>query len=565
MKKIIILLFSLFVISCHSQTSVTIVQAIQNDSLPIVTTGGMNGGCLFLERPLYYINEKYVIYQDCQTRKILYADVSTFKIVKYYGQYGLALDKNGIYVKGNFVATDTTGFTFLGINNKDLLWKTNTSVYKNTTLLPQISAKEFIRLPDQNRENYSGIYFKDNANIYYFDKKINGADLATADLVDNDSQMFYDKNHLYKDGAIVTFGGEPVLHVNNFLNKTATKVLFQGKAIPNIDAKTLVGLSRNYAKDKNNIYGIDYTKGVMTLPINKADFNNIKVWDHTNSAYITDGKSLFYQNYIFAKKELDVATFGTFGFTDFVYDKNGVYKRLYDKKLEKVVYDKFPFKYTDPVNSRNVQITAGSSLYVYYNNQAYEESTNTLYENVTPQQIETSKNRAHTPNMIRLAKFDGKTVLKTTFDYNLYKAGHAVYYDTKKTSADAETFEKIDYNYYKDKNNVYIYNREKGLLVLNSINAKSVKNFNGFIVDGSYLYIGETRVINSQEIEILASYPGYRLGCGLDQTPSADFYLFKNTEGFWWVKVSNEITIRFLGPTLKKELSPLFENLELPE
>ena len=556
----------MFATSCHSQEKDKTIQATQNDNLDIWTSSGMNGGCMFLERPIYYINENYVVYQNCNTRKILYADISTFEMVKYYGEYGLALDKNGVYIKGNFVATDTTGFTFLGNNEKDLLWKTNTSVFKNTTALPELNASEFTRLTGQKVDSYSRIYFKDNQNVYYFDKKIEGADIATADLVYNDNRMFYDKNYMYKDGEIVYFEGEPLLYVNNSLKKTATKVIYNNKVIPNIDTKTLVGLSRHYAKDKNNVYCNTFVDGIQALPINKADFNKLKVWDHTNSAYISDGKNLFYREYMFPKGEFDVATFGTFGFTDFVYDKNGVYTRRYDEKLEKVVYDKFPFKYTDEVSSKNLQITKGSELYVYYNNQAYSKSTETLYENLTPEQIEITKNRPHTPNnMVRLSKLNGKTVLRTLFDYKLSKDDNAVYYDDKKTGADAVTFRKLDYNYYLDKDNVYIYNRERGLQVITYIDAETAKYFNGFVIDKNYLYRNGTRIIKSEKLEILASYPGYRLGCGLDSQPSSDYYLFRNAEGFWWIKVSNDITIRYFGKTLDTWLSPLFEKLEILE
>jgi hypothetical protein len=566
MKILIYLTTFLLAKSCHSQEKHA-PQAIQDDALTITTTGGMNGGCKFLEQPIYYVNENYIVYQDCNTRKIHYADIPSFEAVKYYREYGLAMDKNGVYVQGNFVATDTTGFTFLAINEKDLLWKTNTSVYKNTTVLPKLNAREFERLSDQKKNSYSGIYFKDNSHVYYFDKKIEGSDLATSDLIYNDDRMFYDKNYMYKDGKIVLFEGKPLIYVNNSLKKTSTKVLYQNKVIPNIDVKTLVGLSRHYAKDKNNVYSSSFGDGIKTLPINKADFNKIKVWDHTNSAYITDGKNLFYYNNIFPKSQFDVTTFGTFGFTDFVYDKNGVYTRRYDEGLEKVVYDKFPFKYTDNVSSKNLQITEGSNLYVYYLNQAYEESTKTLYENLAPEQIKITKNRAHIPNnMVRLGKLNGETVLRALYDYKLSKDNNAVYYDDKKTNADASTFRQLGYyNYFIDKNKAYKYDRERGLQIIDYIDVESTKFFNGFITDKNYLYSNGTRIIKSDKLEILASYPGYRLGCGLDKTPGSNFYLFRNSEGFWWVKISDEITIRFIGKTLDKKLNPLFENLEVPQ
>jgi hypothetical protein len=82
-------------------------------------------------------------------------------------------------------------------------------------------------------------------------------------------------------------------------------------------------------------------------------------------------------------------------------------------------------------------------------------------------------------------------------------------------------------------------------------------------MDKNYLYLNDTRIIKSDKLEILASYPGYRMGCGLDTQPTSDYYLFRNVEGFWWVKVSDAITIRYFGKTLDTWLSPLFENLEI--
>lgn len=562
MKNLFLVILALVVASCHSQgKDREFNAAIRNDSLTITTTGGMNGGCTYLEQPVYYFNPDYAVYQDCNKRIVFYPDVATFKIVKF-NENGFALDKNGVYIKGNFVAVDTTGFTFLGTDGKVTMWKTNASVYKNTSALPNLNAGKFKRFSDSSNGITSAVYFTDGVNLYYFDQKMEGADLATSHLHYNDNQHIYDKNYLYLNGKIETFQGEALQYVNNTLNKTATKVIRQGKVLAGIDAKTLVGLSRHYAKDKNNVYVETNIDGIQILPINKADFNSIKTWDHTNSAYLSDGKNLFYRDQIFPKNELDVKTFGTFGFTDFCYDKNGVYTRRYDSKLNKVVYDKFPFSYTEAVSPKNVQITGGSSLYVYYKNQAYEESTKTLYKNLTPEQIAITKKRPGFSNRVRLSNVNGKVALKETFDYNLYKESGSIYYDGKKTNADGATFKPLYYGYFNDKNNVYVYDREKGLQPVSNIDVKTVKVFNGFLVDKNFLYQG-CQIIKSDKIELLASYPGYRLGCGLDETPSADFYLFKNAEGFWWVKISNEVIVRFLGTKFDTSISPLFTNLEM--
>jgi hypothetical protein len=214
------------------------------------------------------------------------------------------------------------------------------------------------------------------------------------------------------------------------------------------------------------------------------------------------------------------------------------------------------------VSAKNVQITGGSSLYVYYKNQAYEESTKTLYKNLTPEQIAITKKRPGFSNRVRLSNVNGKVALKGTFDYKLYKENGGIYHDGKKTDADGATFKPLHYGYFTDKNNVYVYDREKGLQPVSNIDVKTVKVFNGFLVDKNFLYQG-CQIIKSDKIELLASYPGYRLGCGLDETPSADFYLFKNAEGFWWVKISNEVIVRFLGTKFDTSISPLFTNLEM--
>lgn len=168
--------------------------------------------------------------------------------------------------------------------------------------------------------------------------------------------------------------------------------------------------------------------------------------------------------------------------------------------------------------------------------------------------------------MMRLTKLNDKTMLKTYFDYKLDKIDNAIYFDGVKTSADATTFSQLGYDgYYIDKDNIYKYNREKGLQVITYIDIETAKRFNGFVIDKNYLYRNGTRIIKSEKLEILASFPDYRLRCGLDPQPSSDYYLFRNEGGFWWVKVSDDITIRYFGKTLDTWLSPLFEKLVIPQ
>ena len=57
----------------------------------------------------YIINEKYVVYQSCTSRKQFTPDMATFRVIKDH----FSADKNGIYYEGELVKIDTTGFKII--------------------------------------------------------------------------------------------------------------------------------------------------------------------------------------------------------------------------------------------------------------------------------------------------------------------------------------------------------------------------------------------------------------------------------------------------------------------
>jgi hypothetical protein len=67
----------------------------------------------YYESPLYIIHENEVIYQDAAGRKIIHPDLSTFRLLDLNEEIGIAVDKNGIYFKGVFLAVDTCGIDIL--------------------------------------------------------------------------------------------------------------------------------------------------------------------------------------------------------------------------------------------------------------------------------------------------------------------------------------------------------------------------------------------------------------------------------------------------------------------
>ena len=69
-----------------------------------------------------------------------------------------------------------------------------------------------------------------------------------------------------------------------------------------------------------------------------------------------------------------------------------------------------------------------------------------------------------------------------------------------------------------------------------------------FFTDKDYVYYDTTRLIASREAELLAVYRGDRRGwCGNDTTMATNYYLFKNSEGYWLVKIGGGVFVEFLG------------------
>ena len=124
---------------------------------------------------------------------------------------------------------------------------------------------------------------------------------------------------------------------------------------------------------------------------------------------------------------------------------------------------------------------------------------------------------------------------------------------SSKREIDLTIFEEIDYFLYKNKCNVYYYDRwNKKLSVVKGFDKTTLKRkFNNFLIDSNYLYYHTTKLLKNKEIELLAIYEGYHSDCGMDTTPNSNYYIFKNIEGYWLVEISNKARVQFLGTELK--------------
>ncbi len=546
MLRIITFIFVLCTtISCSQNKRIipelveTFTEPIINDSLTVELSN-----CKYFDEDIYIINPGYVIYENCNTRKYLYPNLSSFRFPKHNERGFFALDKHGVYFRGNLIKIDTTGFEIIGsnndYNNPEILWKTKNEVYKNTKPIPVSDVASFKPL-----ECFNGSYFKDKNYVYYFDKKIDGSDGSS--VVETCGNFCFDKKQSYLDGKIVTFDTEKVIPINAVIFKTSKYVLTKKFEKLDMDASTIVGLSKSYSIDKNYVY-----YKTEKSPIKPVHFKYIKVWDQVNSAYVSDGQKVYDRNYDL-KNIFDAKTFWMLPHSDFCVDKNGVYKREWNKEKKEIKYVKFPFKYAALVTQKNTFIT-DDSKYIVYKNQAYDPWGKVLYENLTEKQLVRARE-----NKLFIRKIAARIIpVDKEYDYLLTKKGKNIYWGDTVTIADGESFESLNYVYYKDKNKVYYYDRIRGLISLKGIDAETVKFVNisefdnVFLADKNYIYYWKTRLLKNKNLELLGVFTGYRMGCSLDETPTSNYYLFKNVDGYWLVLISDKVFIRKLGNSLNE-------------
>ncbi|TDX87089.1 DKNYY domain-containing protein [Epilithonimonas xixisoli] len=551
MKKILILFSILPFLGMAQEKRIKIIEPIISTNMKVTSFG-----CDYIDEDMYLVNKDFVVYENCNSRKVLHPDMKSFRFPKHNERGFFALDKNGVYFRGEKIKTDTTGFKIIGRNNNyenpEVLWKIKDAVYKNNKTISVSDVETF-----QVVECFNGYYFKDKNYVYYFDKMIENSDGSSVQKSCN--EFTFDKNNAYLKGEIITYKNEKIIPVNDVFLKTSTFVLTRNNdnftIHPNVDTKTLRGLSRSYSVDDNNAY-----YGTAVLPVKKENLKNVKVWDQVNRAYLSDGEKVYSRDNDL-KNNFDAKTFGMLPHSDFCFDKNGVYEREWIEADKKVIYVKFPFKYNKPISEDNLFIT-DDSRYIVYENQAYDPWDKKLYENLTSEQINQAKE-----NKLRLDKVgNSKIEVDETYDYLLYKSGNTIYWDGKKTIADAGTFGSVNGVFYKDAKNVYNYSRGVGLQVIDGLDKETLEpTFNGFLKDKNFLYHYHHKIIKSKNIELLGIFTGYRKGCSQDRSPGSNYYLFKNIEGYWLVQISDNVTIRNLGnklPNQQEWIPNLKQNFE---
>ena len=504
-----------------------------------------------------------MIYQACDTAVTFYPDRKTFQIKKW--NYGFAVDKNGVYYQGQFIKVDTTGFKILesreikeiegyvhGIDS--YYWRTNGGVFFGTKRLSVSDPQTF--------EALTYCYFRDKNHVYYYDQIIEGVDpnlvneeLSRGELLNEGKNVYYKGKRLYHKGeaveqvsSMIFKTSKYVLGYNGWEDEQTHSILVELHSEP-FDIPTLRTLSDSYLIDKNHLYYIPPSYPVrdegFRVPVSKEELSSIRVF----TKFVVVGSTVYYERE--PEKRYDAATFEVIPAHQYYqYDKKGIYN--WDYKL--------PFRYTKrPEYGKNLFFIDEKDLFIYENQAYYRDYEDSLYaKNLTSKQIEILK-QGKTSLKDLLSPHPHKELLQKEqeYDYNLYKADGHIYIGEKlQKGVDAATFEYLTGYFYKDKNHVYYYDRWRGkeahFLMVEGYDVATLKgDSNGFMMDKDYYYYGTTRLFKNKNVELLAVYTGYRMGCSQDCTPTTDYYLFKNDQGYWLAELGDENVIRFLGTELK--------------
>ena len=497
----------------------------------------------------YIINQDYVIYQEKNTRKIIKPDMASFAILNVSGSAAdiiliFAKDKNGIYYQGDFIKIDTTGFRVVGFIShydkqsdyywEEPIWRTYKQAFRGTKPIAISDPATF--------ESVTTCYFKDKNYLYYYDRKVEGADVATLQKELADEEFVSDKNNTYYRGKPFIYKGERVQQVSNNIYKTATHVLrynleydkervkYYFIELPDyFDIPTLRRLNDFYLIDKNHLYydesGYPLEDKDLRVPIPKENLSKIKLFE----VLVTDGNKVYR-----GKKPLsgyDAATFGVIpGHYYYLYDKNGVYD--WDYKL--------PFRYTNrPEYGKNLFYMDDQDLFVYEDQAYYKTYEDSLYvPHLTPQQLALLK-EGNTPLRELFPSQDDKQKNKeidtTGFEQLSYSfSGHNPFW-----RHNGQIYHLIEWWY--DNDQLKWRRSERRYVVVKGYDNASLRVVpNGFLADKDYWYDGTTRLFPSKDVELLAIYEGYEKGWGMDPAPSPNFYLFKNAQGYWLAELSGE-------------------------
>ena len=361
-------------------------------------------------------NDDFVI----QIEKLAGADRDTFEIVSVYGK-----DKNNLYFYNQKIKGINTK-TFKLVGSGEFVVKDDKGVYYFVNReMKKLQNADFNTFEEVSKNEY----YRDKNGVYYYDEyegtmiKLKGADPKTFEGISY--TLGKDKNAIYKKENRLS-GIDPATfeEIDAAFTKDKNNIYYEDVPMKGIDPKTFEPfVNYTHVKDKNGIYHFYlFNDDLVVEKVElspEIDLKTLQPFENY-AEYSKDKNNVYYD---FQKIEgADIKTFEPEGF--FIgKDKKGVYYK------------------THKINGIDVNSTE------VLENEFYKDKNNIYYRNKKLENFKPENFEVISSSLVG----QNEDFYYFTEDEN----DNTKFFLLENKNVDAETFEVLDEEYTKDKNNVY--------------------------------------------------------------------------------------------------------------
>ena len=361
-------------------------------------------------------NDDFVI----QIEKLAGADRDTFEIVSVYGK-----DKNNLYFYNQKIKGINTK-TFKLVGSGEFVVKDDKGVYYFVN-------REMKKLQNADSNTFEEVskneYYRDKNGVYYYDEyegtmtKLKGADPKTFEGISY--TLGKDKNAIYKKENRLS-GIDPATfeEIDAAFTKDKNNIYYEDVPMKGIDPKTFEPfVNYTHVKDKNGIHHFyQFNDDLVVEKVElspEIDLKTLQSFENY-AEYSKDKNNVYYD---FQKIEgADIKTFEPEGF--FIgKDKKGVYYK------------------THKINGIDVNSTE------VLENEFYKDKNNIYYRNKKLENFKPENFEVISSSLVG----QNEDFYYFTEDEN----DNTKFILLENKNVDAETFEVLDEEYTKDKNNAY--------------------------------------------------------------------------------------------------------------
>ena len=355
-----------------------------------------------------------------QIEKLTRADRDTFETVSVYGK-----DKNNLYFYNQKIKGINTK-TFKLVGSGEFVVKDDKGVYYFVN-------REMKKLQNADSNTFEEVskneYYRDKNGVYYYDEyegtmtKLKGADPKTFEGISY--TLGKDKNAIYKKENRLS-GIDPATfeEIDAAFTKDKNNIYYEDVPMKGIDPKTFEPfVNYTHVKDKNGIHHFyQFNDDLVVEKVElspEIDLKTLQSFENY-AEYSKDKNNVYYD---FQKIEgADIKTFEPNGF--FIgKDKTGVYYK------------------THKINGIDVNSTE------VLENEFYKDKNNIYYRNKKLENFKPENFEVISSSLVG----QNEDFYYFTEDEN----DNTKFFLLENKNVDAETFEVLDEEYTKDKNNVY--------------------------------------------------------------------------------------------------------------